>query len=236
MQENNGPNHGQPNGQLIATLSRVPLFQTLSADELAALSGGVRELPLAKGAFLFHKGDMPAGFYVVLAGQIKLLISSAGGDEKVVEIIGPNGTFGEAVMFLEQPCPVGAMALLDSRLLQIRKDTVDQLLLADPRFARRMLGGLSMRLRSLIQDVESYSICSGIQRVIGYLLQQCPEDQESNITIALPTSKFIIASRLNLTPETLSRVFHDLSESGLIEVQGRKIVVPSLKRLREFMG
>ncbi len=222
--------------ELLDALTRVPLFQSLSEAELQALAADLREIRLEKGRFLFHKGDTPNGFFIVLSGQVKLLVSSPGGDEKVVEIVGPRGSFGEAVMFLGQPYPVSAMALLDTHCLQIRREKVDELLVTDPAFARRMLAGLSLRLRSLIHDVESYSIRSGAQRVIGYLIQLCPDDEADRVEITLPTTKFIIASRLNLTPETLSRVFHDLSESGLIEVKGRRIAIPSLQELREFMG
>ena len=83
---------------------------------------------------------------------------------------------------------------------------------ADRPSARRMLAGLSMRLHSLIADVESYSLRSSAQRVIGYLLQQAPDDEQGPTEITLPTSKQVIASRLNLTPETLSRIFHDLTD------------------------
>jgi CRP/FNR family transcriptional regulator, dissimilatory nitrate respiration regulator len=87
-----------------------------------------------------------------------------------------------------------------------------------------------------VQDVESYSMRSSAQRVIGYLLQNCRTTARTALTIALPTSKLVIASRLNLTPETLSRVFAELSRLGLIAVHGRSIDIPKLQRLREFMG
>jgi CRP-like cAMP-binding protein len=91
-----------------------------------------------------------------------------------------------------------------------------------------------MRLHSLIADVESYTLRSSAQRLIGYLLQHAPDDDgnANQVEIRLPTSKHVLASRLNLTPETFSRILHDLSDSGLIEVQGRVIKVPDLQRLR----
>ena len=95
-----------------------------------------------------------------------------------------------------------------------------------------------MRMHSLVQDVESYSLRSSAQRVIGYLLQHCPTEGNGScagsIEITLPTSKQIIASRLNLTPETLSRIFHDLAEAKLIGVQGKQITINDIKRLREY--
>ena len=219
-----------------AILSRLPMFQEVDADQLAHLATGTREKRLGRGEMLFQKGDMPRGFYVVVAGQVKLAFPSAQGNEKVVEILGPRQSFGEAVMFMHRPYPVFAEALLDTTLLHIGQAAVFDLLASDVSFARKLLGGLSIRLHSLVQDVESYSLRSSAQRVIGYLLQHCPEEGEckGKVEISLPTSKQVIASRLNLTPETLSRVFHDLAERGLIAVSGKRITINDMARLRQY--
>jgi CRP-like cAMP-binding protein len=218
-------------------LSRLPLFQELAPEQIAALESACRERRLAKGEMLFQKGDLPKGFFVVVFGQIKLAFPSSQGNEKVVQILGPRQSFGEAVMFLDRPCPVFAEGLVDSLLLHIGSAPVFELLERDPSFARRMLAGLSMRLHSLVEDVETYSLRSSAQRVVGYLLQHCPQQEgpcEGSFEISLPTSKQVIASRLNLTPETLSRIFHDLSANGLIGVSGKQITINDVKRLREF--
>ncbi len=114
-------------------------------------------------------------------------------------------------------------------------DNIDR----DPVFARRMLAGLSRRLHQLVADVEAYSTRSGTERLIGFLLRDCVgtvEDGETppqgSIDIELPVAKGIIASRLNLTQEHLSRILHDLSSLGLIEVHGRRIHVRDVERLR----
>lgn len=217
-------------------LSHLPLFLELSAEQLAHIAAGTREKRLAKGEMLFQKGDPPRGFFVIVFGQVKLAFPSSQGNEKVVDILGPRQCFGEAVMFMDRPYPVFAESLADTLLLHISKNAVFELLEHDPSFARRMLAGLSLRLHALVQDVESYSSRSSTQRVIGFLLQHCEAgaDYEGEKTVALPTSKQVIASRLNLTPETLSRIFHDLAEAGLISVRGKEITIHDMKRLREF--
>src|SRR5690606_7385034 len=174
----------------------------------------------------------PHGFYFVISGQIKLAFSSPQGTEKVVEIIGPMQSFGEAVLFLEHPYPVFAEALAETRLLHIGQAVVTELIEQDPSFSKKLLAGMAIRLHGLIQDVETYSLRSSTQRVIGYLLQVADSDVPSEI--ALPTSKQVIASRLNLTPETLSRIFHDLSEAGLISVQGKRITLYDPARLSRY--
>ena len=54
------------------------------------------------------------------------------------------------------------------------------------------------------------------------------------ITVTLPTNKGVIASRLNLTQEHFSRILHELSEKGLIVVEGRVIHIPDVDKLRSY--
>ena len=93
-----------------------------------------------------------------------------------------------------------------------------------------MLAGMAMRLRTLVRDIEAYSLQSATQRVIGYLLQSC-EQERGEAMIELPLPRYVIASRLNLTPETLSRVFHELTRQGVLRSEGRRVMVPDVGRL-----
>jgi CRP-like cAMP-binding protein len=217
-------------------LANLPLFSDLREEDLRRLATGTTSLYAEKGETLFRRGDPCIGFHVVVYGQVKLGFTSAQGAEKVVEIIGPKQSFGEALMFLERPYIVFAQALADSMLLHVSKTAVFREIGADPLFARRMLAGLSRRLHGLVSDVEAYSLRSGAQRVIGYLLREDFEGNaaERTLEVTFPTTKNIIASRLNLTPEHFSRVLHELSAAALIEVEGRTVRILDVDRLRKY--
>ena len=135
----------------------------------------------------------------------------------------------EAILGVLTLCEAGQVELMTS-------DTLVFELERNPQFARRMLGGLSRRLHGLVSDVEAYSLRSGAQRVIGYLLRdlrvQTSQDNVGEVT--LPIGKGVIASRLNLTPQHFSRILHELSVQGLIVVEGRKVHIVDLERLRAF--
>jgi CRP-like cAMP-binding protein len=221
-----------------ALLGRIPLFNGLASEDLGRIARGTREMNIAKGEILFHKGDPNNGFHLVVYGQIKLAFTSPQGTEKVVEIIDQGQSFGEAIMFMEKPYIVSAQALTDSLLLHVAKNAVFDELQRDPNLCRKMLAGMAMRLHQLMNDVEAYSLQSGRQRIIGYLLRDLPEDAENekNVTVTLQTSKGVIASRLNLTQEHFSRILHDLVSLGLIAVEGRRIHIPDLNRLRNHEG
>jgi CRP-like cAMP-binding protein len=222
-----------------AFLANLALFREATAEEISRVAQGTRTLHAARGDTLFHKGDVPEGFYLVVYGQVKLAFTSPQGSEKVVELIGPGMSFGEAVMFLDLPHVVYAQTLADSMLLHVAKGVVFDELERNPGFARKLLGGLSRRLHGIIADVEAYCMHSGAQRVIGYLLRDAQEaagsgrsGNERRIAVTLPTNKGVIASRLNLTPQHFSRILHDLTQAGLVEVEGRTIHIADLDRLR----
>ena len=217
-----------------AFLANLPLFKEASAEEIDRIAQGTRVVHAVRGETLFHKGDTPEGFHLVVYGQVKLAFTSAQGGDKVVEIIGPGMSFGEAVMFLEVPHVVYAQALADSMLLHVSKAVVFDEIERNAKFARKMLGGLSRRLHGVVSDVEAYCMHSGAQRVIGYLLRDAEHaDGERRADVQLPTNKGVIASRLNLTPQHFSRILHELSEAGLVKVDGRTIHIADLDRLRD---
>jgi CRP-like cAMP-binding protein len=217
-----------------ALLSHVPLFNGLAPDEISRIARGTREINAARGDILFHKGDISNGFHLIVYGQVKLAFTSPQGGEKVVDILTQGQSFGEAVMFMERPYMVYAQALTDTLLMHLSKAVILEELDNDPKLGRKMIAGLSMRLHHLITDVESYSLHSGRQRIIGYLLRENLENNEKSVTVVLPTNKGVIASRLNLTQEHFSRILHELSENGLIIVDGRKIHIPDVERLRQY--
>ena len=106
---------------------------------------------------------------------------------------------------------------------------------SDPAFCRKMLAGLSIRLHRLIQSVESISLRSPEQRVIDYLLQDLDEVREGqDIRISLSANKNVIASNLNITPETFSRILHNLSDAGLIKVEGKDVCIKDMAKLRAY--
>jgi CRP-like cAMP-binding protein len=216
-----------------AFLANLPLFKEASAEEIDRIAQGTRTVHASRGETLFHKGDNPEGFHLVVYGQVKLAFISPQGADKVVEIIGPGMSFGEAVMFLDSPHVVYAQTLADSLLLHVSKSVVFDEIERNPKFARKMLGGLSRRLHGIISDVEAYCMHSGAQRVIGYLLRDAEQAEGSpQVDVMLPTNKGVIASRLNLTPQHFSRILHELTEAGLVSVEGRTIHITDVDRLR----
>ena len=217
-------------------LSLLPLFTDLDAEELARIGAGSTLRRYTRGDMVFRIGEPCEGFHVVVTGQVKLSVLSAVGQEKVIELVGPGNTFGEALMFSGRPYVVGVQVLADSTLLAVSKQTVFAEIERDPRFAMRMLAGMSRRLHGLIHDVQNYTLHSGMQRIIGYLLRDSDEGHppDAPMVVSLPASKATIASRLSITPEYFSRVLHELESAGLVQIDKRELRIPDPQQLSRY--
>ena len=123
------------------------------------------------------------------------------GSKTAVELVGAGSSVGKALMFTGRPCIINGRTLIDTLLLAVRKDAVVGGIESDPRFAMRMLAGISRRLHGLVCDVEADALHSGVQRVIGYLLRGVAQgvDNRRTMTDSLEVSKATVASRLTLT-------------------------------------
>ncbi len=219
-----------------AFLANLPLFRELDRDEIRRIAAATLQIEAPRGSVLFRSGQPCTGFHIVISGQIKLALQPPRGGEKVIEILGAGQSFGESVMFLEKPHMLTAEALTDTRLLHVARTAVFAELDHDPQFARRVIVSLSMHLHHLLGDLESYTLQSGTQRVIGYLLSLVDESGGGEIQIELPARKNIIASLLSLTQEHFSRTLRRLSAAGMISVHGQQISISDVEKLRAYHG
>jgi len=221
--------------QAYVTLRNVPLFKEMDKEHLRYVAEHARSLKLKKDQFLFHKGDSCEGIYITVQGNIKISFLSMEGKEHVARIIGPGQTFAEAMAFLNKPSPATVQAITASTVLLVPSEVLFKCIHESPACACSMLAGLSRRLHLLVSELESVTLDSSQQRIIGFLLQSHDEaDDVNEATITLAATKSTIASHLNLTPETFSRILHKLSQGGFITVSNKTIRVHDIKKLRSL--
>lgn len=218
-------------------LSNVPLFNGYSQSEREQVARGCQMRRFSRGDMVCWAGEHCDAFHFVISGQVKLYVASSTGMEKVVELIGPGQSFAEATMFLPDPHLLNAQALQDTLIMSVSKEAIYSEIQRNPGFSLRMLSGVSTWFKRLLMDVESYSLQNGMQRLIGYLLRDVNLEHGRDlgvVTVALPVSKAVIASRLSLTPEYFSRVLHQLESEGLIEIKRREIRLLDVRRLARY--
>ena len=222
-----------PGSPLYDDVRQHYLFAGLHPDDYDRLVRAVREHKLAKGEILFHRGDKAEHFYYVDSGLIELSLIAPSGEKKTLEVVGPGGTFGEAVAFMqEHKFPVTAEALEDSNTAQIPNSAYLDVLRANSGACMRLLADISRHLHARVREIEKLTIQNARHRLIGYLLEQVTEANGDATTIHLDLPRHVIASRLSIKPETLSRLLRNLTDEGLISIDDRNVEIPRISDLR----
>jgi CRP/FNR family transcriptional regulator len=211
-------------------LRQAPLFATLTDDDLRRVAAIAVPRRYARKEAVFREGDRADGFFVVEAGKVKVFKLSEEGKEQVLHVLEPGQSFAEAAIFEGGSYPAHAEALADSELLLLPKQAFIDLLERYPRLAVRMLASLSRWLRRMTDLVENLSLRDVEARLVFYLAEELKSrgiPAKDGVTLELPVSKNVLASRIGTVPETFSRILKRLQEDGVIAVRGKQIRILS---------
>jgi len=220
------------NGSFIKeSLKQHHLFSKLTELQLDGVYQHSQVHRLSEGEILFNQCEQVKAFYMVLHGGIKLFRMSADGQEKIIEIVKPGQVFAEALMFTDQTdYPVSSAALSDTEVLAISTKFFKNMLWESTATCLQLLGGMSYRLRALVNEIDKLTLHSGTCRVASYLVQEMPLDAKE---FKLDIAKNIIAARLSIKPETFSRIIKNLKDQGILSVEGNSVTIHDIEKLKQ---
>ncbi len=218
----------------IEFLRNNSLFSELSEEDLRRLAEGSRVAEHPRGHSLFLHGDPASSFYLVTEGCVSVFRDTPDGSRTVLHIAHPGETFAEAAALKFGFYPASAEAASDSVLIEIPATAFGEVLRRDPDLALKVIGSLSIRLRMLVEEVEQLTVKNASQRVGGFLLELAGETQCNQVTVALPYEKALVAAKLGMKPESLSRALANLRRVGVESTRGAQIHIHDVSGLHEF--
>ena len=139
--------------ELIA-LKRVPLFSTLTLEQLASIDRLMVTRSYRKGEPIFTKGDVGSELYVVLEGEIRVHLDHAG-REVTLARVGPSMVLGEMAVFDEQPRSASAQASADTTVRVLRRDKLRAVVHEHPEVLLEFVRDLSQRIRVMNEQLEA---------------------------------------------------------------------------------
>jgi len=204
-------------------LARVGFLEAASAEGLRRLARASELRTLARGGVLFLEGDPAEQFFVVVEGWVKVYKGHPEGDRQIVlHLEGPGSPLAEVAVFLDEArYPASAEAATPARVLAVPKATFLELLEAEPAVARGALRYLARRQRALIRLLAKLTFQDVLERLVGYLVERLEAEGQG---FELPTNAEL-AALLGTVPEIVSRKLWKLYREGLIELDGRRVVV-----------
>jgi CRP/FNR family transcriptional regulator, dissimilatory nitrate respiration regulator len=219
-------------------VSRLKLFWGASPAQIDDVVTHCRTFSARPGDMLVTRGERLPGLFAIAYGSAKLALREAEHEERVVGVVTTGEMFGEATALLGRPARYDVLALTESKLIVIPSASIFALIDREPRFARNVVKVLAERNIELLEELEAATMRRGAQRLASYLhsLAQPGADASATCTVHLPVSKSVVAARLGLKKETLSRLFRQFTVDGLIVVSRRDIEILDAERLTEVAG
>ncbi|WP_455234895.1 Crp/Fnr family transcriptional regulator [Thiogranum longum] len=216
-------------------LRKCLLFSRLDEVAFEQILSHTRLVTLEENDMLFEQQQPAKEIFLLRSGRIKLALVSPEGHEKVVDLISPGGTFAEAIMFAGSHLyPVTATALVKSQVWGINAATYEGILRQSTTACFAVMAQMSRRLHWQIAELDRLTLHNAAFRVVAYLLDQLPSTHLASAVIRLDTPKHVIASRLSITPETLSRTFSKLSRDGFLMIEDNNVTIIDIEKLRTY--
>lgn len=191
------------------------LFQGLHEDSLQILLSHSHMKEIHAGQQIVQQGDAADTLYYILGGKVKTQRYSADGAESTIRMLGKGDTFMDAVIFMGCKSPIAVQTVEDSRLLLIPAETVRRQAINDSRFACNLLRIVTRHYKTAIQQIDSITTKTPIERLGYYFLRLHLENGSDTMEISLPFKKSMIANHLGMTPETFSRALSQIKKMGI---------------------
>ncbi|WP_209597167.1 Crp/Fnr family transcriptional regulator [Ruegeria sp. HKCCSP351] len=185
-----------------------------------------------RGETIFLQEEEAKAVHVVLAGWVKLFRISPTGAEAVVSVFTRGESFGEAVALRNVPYPVSAEAVSPCEIMHIPSPVLLSLMKQDPEICVSILAATFTHLHSLVAQLEQLKAQTGAQRVAEFLLNLCDSDA-GQCEVELPYDKMLIAGRLGMKPESLSRAFSRLKPVG-VKINRNHAEIADMDVLRNY--
>ncbi len=213
-----------------ALLACIPMFAGLKADRLSRLGAACRVLDLPGHRAVFSAGQPIKEALFLAAGAIKRFALLADQAEKVLELVRPGQMLALSEVFSARAYASFAETVEPSVVIAIAVDVLREVVGRDAVLCMRLLEAVAQSHYASEFEVVTHHSHLVTQRVLDYLLGLAGDQRgmAGETTVKLGASKSLIASRLDIAPETFSRTLRKLSEDGIIVVEGRLVHIQNV--------
>lgn len=216
-------------------ISTMPLFQTLSLEQIHIIQARIQERVFMAGELLHQAGEQSDALYLVQKGQVRIYRLAKSGKEQHIRILEPGDFIGELSLFNNREYEGFVEAIEPTTVCCVKREDFKQILIDNPLIAIELLSELSDRLDDSEQQTTRITSESVQVRLAAYVLEEYHKQHTKCVT--LPSTKKNIASYLGMSPETFSRGLSKLTKEGIVKQSAPNIIeildVKQLKQLRD---
>lgn len=216
----------------LETIRSLPFFEGLDEEQVSAVTAGALLQRFPRETVLFEQGERPDFLHVLVEGSVMLYGATGEGRETVIEILTPVDSFVLAAALTDTPYLMSAKVLEASNILLLPARSLREHMATQPKLALVMMASLATQFRRMVRQIKDLKLRTSTQRLCAFLLTLA-DPPADGASFELPVNKQVLASRLGMTPENLSRAFSSLAEHG-VQIKGRAVTIGSIERLHAY--
>jgi CRP-like cAMP-binding protein len=202
-------------------------FQGLAGSDLDDILARARARRFKRNTAIFQQGADADTFFILLDGRLKVVQTTAEGQQIVVGFVNPGALFGIAAAIGRTDYPGTAIAAAESVALAWEMSYWSPLVARYPSVATsalRMLGGRLQEQHVRIREMSTERVERRIAHVLLRLVRQAGRKVENGVEIDFPITRQDLAEMTAATLFTVSRIMSAWEQQGIIE-GGRQHIV-----------
>ena len=209
-------------------LRTVPIFSELTDVDITSLARLTNRRRYPKDTVVFFENEEGDFFFTIVDGRIKVTILGDDGREIILSVLGPGDFFGEMALLDNEPRSATAIAVEDSELLSLHRTDFQSVLTDNRSITAALIKILTARLRRANHQISTLALLDVYGRVARVIVDMARDEgkrlKDGRIAFRRATHQEI-ANRIGTTRETVTRMLKEIERQGLIEIDGKEIVV-----------
>jgi CRP-like cAMP-binding protein len=212
------------------------IFSVLTPDQKEILRSGLTAAFYKKGDFIFKEGDKPTGLICLSDGKVKVFKEGVGGREQIVRLAKPIGFIGYRALFAEENHHASAVAIEDSTVCCVDKETLYKLIKANNELSMSIIKAFATELGfSYFRTVTltQKHIRGRLAESLLFLKETYGFEKDEK-TLKVYLSREDIANLSNMTTSNAIRTLSAFATEGVIAIDGRKIKILDVSKLERI--
>jgi CRP/FNR family transcriptional regulator len=220
------------------TLADLCLPHGMCKDEMERLDAIVlRQQPIQPGHHLFRPGDKSHALFALRSGALKSYCITEDGQEQVLgftlpgELTGIDGLSGGSYAS-------AAVVLETSSICELPFSKLEKLCSDLPGLQRQLLNVVGREITTDQQMLMLLGKRTAEERLASFLLSLSSRYKQRNLSATefnLPMSRQDIGNYLGLAIETVSRLFAQFQDKGILKVNRRQIIILDMDSLKTMV-
>jgi CRP/FNR family cyclic AMP-dependent transcriptional regulator len=221
----------------IDALRACPLFDGVDDGTLGLIAGLLRVRRFRRAETIFHAGDPGDALFIVVTGEVKIILPSEdGSDPAILTTIPAGGFFGALALLDGAPRSATAVALDAVTCHVLHRDAFARLLDEQSSLRQALMRTLAHEIRRLTAQLEDLHFLDLPGRLARHLLRALPEDAgeplaAGPVRLPWPYTQSELAGMIGGSRQTVNRLLADFVAAGLLRFEGDELVIPDPARL-----